>query len=564
MNTLKKNWLFLLILTSCTIYMGVYIYQTSFISHGTRYFVLFDDAMISMRYAKNLAERHGLVWNPGEAPVEGYTNPLWVIFMAIFHLFPIPAAKISFAIQISGAVFLLANLFFVKKISEKLSNNFIVPLLSVILTAFYTPLLNWGLQGMEVSILTLILSAAILKALINLDNEEFSPWPYILLGISTLVRIDMAMPFLVLIGFQFIFDPRHRRQHLLWGLGLLAAFIISQTLFRWWYYGDPLPNTYYLKMSGFPLLTRIKRGLYVLYEFVWDLNWLLFILPFFVLLFKYDRRTLLLALIFLGQVAYSLYVGGDAWEHKGGANRYIAVSIPLFFTIFVCSVEQIIQALLTRAKVNAPPSIPPPRGEAEKLSPRSGGSWRGVGKEWLSAKDNPLPTKIIANAGLVTLVLISMVNFNFLQNNPRDLERWLLRRQPNFVAGNKYYLDIVHAVEKITTPQARIAVVSAGAIPYFSERPAIDLLGKNDVYIAHLPSHIPSSLIDVRPGHLKWDYDYAIGELKPDMILQLWGDKETAYAYIEKYYTVVEIDGMKFSARSDSPEILWENTESTP
>jgi hypothetical protein len=32
------------------------------------YFVLFDDAMISMRYGRNLVEGHGLVWNPGQAP----------------------------------------------------------------------------------------------------------------------------------------------------------------------------------------------------------------------------------------------------------------------------------------------------------------------------------------------------------------------------------------------------------------------------------------------------------------------------------------------------------------
>ena len=33
--------------------------------------VLFEDAMISMRYARHLAAGHGLVWNIGEAPIEG-------------------------------------------------------------------------------------------------------------------------------------------------------------------------------------------------------------------------------------------------------------------------------------------------------------------------------------------------------------------------------------------------------------------------------------------------------------------------------------------------------------
>ena len=42
---------------------------------------LTDDAFISFRYARNLLEGHGLVFNPGER-VEGYTNFLWVLELA--------------------------------------------------------------------------------------------------------------------------------------------------------------------------------------------------------------------------------------------------------------------------------------------------------------------------------------------------------------------------------------------------------------------------------------------------------------------------------------------------
>src|SRR3954464_2000869 len=38
-----------------------------------------EDAFISLRFAKNLADGHGLVWNIGTAPAEGYTGFLWVI-----------------------------------------------------------------------------------------------------------------------------------------------------------------------------------------------------------------------------------------------------------------------------------------------------------------------------------------------------------------------------------------------------------------------------------------------------------------------------------------------------
>jgi hypothetical protein len=42
------------------------IYRTSFVVEGERYFSLFDDAMISRRYASHLAGGHGLVWNPSD------------------------------------------------------------------------------------------------------------------------------------------------------------------------------------------------------------------------------------------------------------------------------------------------------------------------------------------------------------------------------------------------------------------------------------------------------------------------------------------------------------------
>jgi hypothetical protein len=530
LNNIKKSWPFLLLLLIYLIYAGIYIYQTSFISDDIRYFVLFDDAMISMRYAKNLADGYGLVWNPGEVPIEGYTNPLWVIFMAFFHIFPIASPKISLTIQISGALFLLTNLIFVKKITETITKKQIVPLVAMILAAFYTPLNNWGLQGMEVSALVLLLSAAIWKLINDLRVDKFTPWPYLILGLSTFVRIDMAVSYLVLLGFSVIFIPKYRRQHFIWGLGLLILTTATQTLFRLWYYGDPLPNTYYLKMNGINLIQRGKRGIYVLYKFLWDMNWTLFILPFFFLTIRRDRQTTLLMLVILGQLAYSVYVGGDAWEHKGGANRYIAIAIPLFFILFAHTLDMIIQAVSHSFKMG-------------KL---------------------PFSTKLLSNIVLVAISLVSLANFNFIQQDFRYLERWLLLRPPIFIEANKEAVRISQAVKKVTTLQAKIAVVTAGAIPYFTERPALDLLGKNDPYIAHLPNHAASSLEDVRPGHMKWDYDYSIGELKPDMILQLWGDKEIAYDYIEKYYTVVEVDGMLFSARSDSENILWNRVDATP
>ena len=128
-----------MILAGFAWYAANYIRATSFVVNGQRYFVLFDDAMVSMRYAWNLAHGFGAVWNPGEY-VEGYTNPLWMLYMAFWHLFPISTSSISLVIQVSGAVFLGLNLLVIYKIVKHLSDETLALFAALVLTAFYGPL----------------------------------------------------------------------------------------------------------------------------------------------------------------------------------------------------------------------------------------------------------------------------------------------------------------------------------------------------------------------------------------------------------------------------------------
>ena len=54
---------------------------TVYLAHALYYRGLIDDAFISFRYAANLVDGHGLVFNHGER-VEGYTNLLWVLILS--------------------------------------------------------------------------------------------------------------------------------------------------------------------------------------------------------------------------------------------------------------------------------------------------------------------------------------------------------------------------------------------------------------------------------------------------------------------------------------------------
>lgn len=85
----KPDRIFIALIVGYVLWGCAFIYQTSFVDAGVRYFCLLDDEMISMRYARNLAHGFGLVYNPGGDRVEGFSNPLWVFYMALLHLLPV-------------------------------------------------------------------------------------------------------------------------------------------------------------------------------------------------------------------------------------------------------------------------------------------------------------------------------------------------------------------------------------------------------------------------------------------------------------------------------------------
>jgi len=69
------------------------------------YIELVDDAYISFRYAHNLAEGQGLVFNVGEY-VEGYTSLLWTLLMVLPEALELPTY--SFAAHLSLTFGILA------------------------------------------------------------------------------------------------------------------------------------------------------------------------------------------------------------------------------------------------------------------------------------------------------------------------------------------------------------------------------------------------------------------------------------------------------------------------
>lgn len=500
-----------------------FIQRTAFEIDGQRVYALFDDAMVSMQYAKNLAQGHGLVWNAGGPRVEGYSNPLWVLIMAAVHLLPIPLTMTSLYIKLISLGLLAFNLVLVKGIAEQFTSNRLIPLVSAALTALYFPLNNWSLQGMEVGLIAVLVDGAVLLGLKARAAGSFSHWPYILLATAVLTRMDAAALLVAYTAAMAWLDAEYRRQHLRWGLGSLLVPLAGLTAFRVAYYGAWLPNTYYLKLGGISTVLRISLGLRVFWDFLWGSNWALMALPFLLLSFDKNRNLLLLFSLILIQAAYSIYVGGDSWEHVGGANRFIASVMPLFLVLFALTLGKLEEMAL----------------KAVERQPK-----------WAPA---------IGQALVVLLAGIALFNFNSLKVQD-SVARWTLAKKPVFTESVERYAEMGIRLSQLTTPDAVIAVVTAGNIPYFSGRTAVDMLGKNDPVIAHEPARINSSLFnpgDFRPGHNKWDYAYSIGEQQPDVVAQFWeGTDEEVAPYLVNYdlYTV---NGIPYYFRSDSDKVLW-------
>src|SRR5262249_4070444 len=124
---------------------------------------LFDDALISMRYANNLTHGHGLTWNPGERPwVEGYTNLGWTLVMSlVLFVFPKNIAPIVVSIIAGGLV--LGSAFVGARLLRPFGRT--TSIIAAGLIATYFPFVFWSLRGMEVAMLTLLLLCALNIAL---------------------------------------------------------------------------------------------------------------------------------------------------------------------------------------------------------------------------------------------------------------------------------------------------------------------------------------------------------------------------------------------------------------
>jgi hypothetical protein len=219
---------------------------------------LMDDAGISFAYARNLAAGHGLVSQPGAPPVEGYSNFLWVLLMAIFYrigLFHVLWTPKIIACALTAGSFLVVN----DTLRRATSWGPGIAVSGLTLVALQPAFVIWSISGLENPLYVFLLSlllAGVVDLVLATDPSRTTliSTAVITAGIAA-TRPD-GIIYTAVVPLILAVRACVARRLRPW-LGALIVYGVVATVllgalvgFRWWYFHDIFPNTYYMKAAG--------------------------------------------------------------------------------------------------------------------------------------------------------------------------------------------------------------------------------------------------------------------------------------------------------------------------
>ncbi|MFT5197687.1 MAG: arabinofuranosyltransferase [Planctomycetota bacterium] len=202
-----------------------------------------DDDYICFRYAQNLVEGHGLVFNVGER-FEGFSTPLWVLMHALWQFLGGSSPDLSVGVGIASLAACSGVLALHALRKDRL------PLAALVVAA--APAMAWhAVAGLGTVLLSLCLLGAYL-AQQQAEQERRPAWGAALwLAVTCLLRQECVL-------FVVPFAIAQWRAGFRLPAILPLAALVSWTLFRLGYYGRLLPITYHAKRL--PLADDLAYG----------------------------------------------------------------------------------------------------------------------------------------------------------------------------------------------------------------------------------------------------------------------------------------------------------------
>jgi hypothetical protein len=554
-------------------FAGDFIFRTSHVSiDGKRYFLMFDDGMIGMRYAKNLVEHHGLVWNVGER-VEGITDPLWVAIMAgsiwIFGTHNAPLAM-----QIVGLIICLATFAVFLRACMRNHERGLGATTGLLLIVLSYPVAYWALTGMEACAIGLAVAVA---AGLHYSYENGNARNPLIVHSCLIVfgyglRPDGWIAIAPFFAAAWIDALREKR----YGLAICAplaicAVVLLVTLARHAYYGEWVPNTYVLKVEGYDLPLRWANGISFVGRFLSQNSFLVVLMALAGMSKKKFAYLNILAASLV--LAYQVYVGGDAWLYwRQLLPVYIvcAYGVVTLFGAFdksaIADGEDMPRAhglVLIGIIVTLPFLV-------FEYQRRTGGDYR------------LLQGVLDIYAVLVLTAMASSWHLDrvpFVKANSRAMMQAVRAMVVMIVCGALFFGNLEFLPELQAKPfQFRMqavlvdkAVLStrlfgagktshmtwAGTYGYYVEGKMIDALGKSDKEIAKLPIDRAVAFLGMVavPGHAKYDFRETLLKRKPDIIIDYlaWGRQDMTLQ-LQSSYKLIQSQGVSLCVRNELAE----------
>jgi hypothetical protein len=418
-----------------------------------------DDAYISYRYAQHLASGQGLVFNPGER-VEGFSNLLYVLLLTPAAALVPPARLYAVSAGLNVA-FALAALILIHRFTlRRLGAG--AAAAEAVLVALCPSLWVWVASGLETPLVLLLQVAVwvlVERTVEKVDEEEprerrIAGGLCLAAALCVLVRVDGFITPLLAAAFLAL---RGRWRAAVAVAGTAAATFAATALWRLSYYGWPLPNTVYAKVTG-ALPLRLEAGGQQLLSVLLGTGLLVSVAAFAVAGvrglkgFLLRRRDPFPGLSFpvvfaTGWLGYYVYVGGDFYS-----DRFLVALFPMGAWVLL------------------------------SLAVESGGR-RAVATLAL----------LLAAAQMAPLVRDPRFSYTLAK-----YDRWVTLGR---------FLGARHR-------GAVLAIDGAGKVPFFSGLRTIDMLGLADAHIAHGRAD-PKGYFWA--GHAKSDLDYVLSR-RPDLI----------------------------------------------
>lgn len=429
-----------------------------------------DDAYISYRFAGNAASGAGLVFNPGER-TEGYTNFLWTAILAA-------GAALGVAPEVAApalgrtclALTLLVAWRTMHRVGALAGPGWRG--LALLLTLTSTTLAYWASAGLETPLFALLWLASRERLAAAWHGSSTAP-ATLLLVLLVLCRPDGALGVVSAFAVWLLSGSGEERRRARASLAAVASGLAAYAAWKLAYYGALLPNTFHVRWD--PGAESLALGARQALSFSLAHPWLAC-----AALGVVGRRRL------RGEAT-----GGSA---RDAGSRRLELLLGADVAVFAAYA----------VAIGGDP-MPYQRFFAVLVAPLALLAALPLARRFSAA---PLRARRVAQTAPAALAVAGFLG----SLTGASLDSALLAHRVVEVGG------VVGAHLRATLPPGSlVAVNAAGAIPYVSGLPTVDMLGLTDAHVAR--SRPPREAGGVRRGHERGDGAYVLARRPAVVVL---------------------------------------------